>query len=259
MIKINGWQNMSMLDWQGRLSAIVFLPGCNYKCPSCHSAGLVYGKTDAIPEKDFLDYLRKPNTRRWLNGVVISGGEPLVQDIREFVREIKGIKLLDANWQEKKESYGVKLFTNGRDSIRLGQLQGLIDAVSMDIKGLPYKEMTGLKEEDRFDLRDDVEKGILAAQIIPEHEFRTTLVPRYDGKWRWLKEEEIEEMASWANGFTPNEKWEWIIQPFHAKPRGVMLDDRFTIENLPPEMHKTPEYELRKAREIIAKYGFKAK
>ena len=80
---IKGFQKLTLLDYPGKTACTVFTGGCNYRCPFCHNAGLVTKMdTEIIPESEVFNHLKK--RQGILDGVAISGGEPLLQgDIEE--------------------------------------------------------------------------------------------------------------------------------------------------------------------------------
>ena len=41
---IGGLNKCSLIDYPGKLGAVVFTHGCNLTCPYCHNAGLVKGQ-----------------------------------------------------------------------------------------------------------------------------------------------------------------------------------------------------------------------
>ena len=86
---IKGFQKLTLLDYPGKTACTVFTGGCNYRCPFCHNAGLVTKlDTEIISEGEVLSHLKK--RQGILDGVAISGGEPLLQgDIEEFLQKIK--------------------------------------------------------------------------------------------------------------------------------------------------------------------------
>ena len=165
-MKICGLQKLAMVDYPGKLAATVFTGGCNLRCPFCHNAPLVtrVAESPVQPEADVLAFLK---TRRGLlDGVVISGGEPLLQEgVADFVRAVKEL------------GFSVKLDTNGTFPDRLQALleAGLVDYVAMDIKNcLPkYPKTTGLRDLDTQPVQDSA--ALLRAGTVP-YEFRTTLV-----------------------------------------------------------------------------------
>ena len=99
----------------------MFTGGCNLRCPFCHNALLVtrLAETPEIPEQEVLDFLA--SRRGLLDGVVLTGGEPLLQpDAADFLRKVREL------------GFAVKLDTNGCDPARLAEIlnQGLVDYVA---------------------------------------------------------------------------------------------------------------------------------
>lgn len=161
-----GLQKSSLIDYPGMLSCVIFLSGCNFDCPYCHNPSLATGKArcgDILNQDNLYDFLDR--RRGFLDGIVISGGEPTIQ---------KNIfKLCEA---VKKLGYSIKLDTNGSRPDELRRLieYGLVDYIAMDIKTEPsrYKELIC------GDLNpDDLLSSIVTImQSAPDYEFRTTCV-----------------------------------------------------------------------------------
>lgn len=165
---INGMQKLTLLDYPGNVACLIFTQGCNFRCPFCHNSGLLdmNNNCEKIDEKEVFKYLEK--RKGLLDGVCISGGEPLLQkDIVDFIRKVKDL------------GYKVKLDTNGSSPKKLKQLieDGLIDYVAMDIKNdfLNYDKTAGMCTNI-----DNIKKSI---EIIEnsniEYEFRTTIVKQF--------------------------------------------------------------------------------
>ncbi|MDP4118087.1 MAG: anaerobic ribonucleoside-triphosphate reductase activating protein [Bacillota bacterium] len=162
---INGFQKLTLLDYPEHTACTIFTGGCNYRCPFCQNASLVIdmAHNPVIPEKEIFDFLEK--RKKILDGVCITGGEPLLQpDLEAFILKIKQL------------GYFVKLDTNGSIPDKLEALlkSNLIDYVAMDIKNSPekYAETTGTAN---FDL-ECVNKSIdLLMRGATESEFRTTV------------------------------------------------------------------------------------
>lgn len=180
-MKIGGFQKTSLLDYPDRISAIVWTSGCNFRCPFCYNKKLALGTSELFPEEEILSFLSK--RKAMLEGVVISGGEPLLHDdLIDFVRKIKNLRLL------------VKIDTNGAFPDQLNELldQQLVDYVAMDVKA-PQK-----KYQQLTDVKIDVSKIEATIDIIrakaPAYEFKTTFVPGL------LWDKNIIEIAHWLNG-----------------------------------------------------------
>ncbi len=182
-MKLAGLQKLSLLDFPGITCCTVFTPGCNFRCPFCHNAPLVLGSDEPlIPEEDFFAYLNK--RKNVLQGVCVSGGEPLLQpDIEPFLIKIRAL------------GYAVKLDTNGSFPEKLESLcrKGLLDYVAMDIKSSEegYLKTIGLKEFDLDKIRRSV--AFLKEGMVP-YEFRTTVVKELHG------EREMKAIAVWLSG-----------------------------------------------------------
>ena len=162
---IKGIQKTSMVDYPGLLCATLFTPGCNLRCPFCHNAGLVLGDgTDSRIEEDDLLYFLESRRGR-LDGVCITGGEPLLQNgVAEFIGKLKKI------------GYKVKLDTNGCFPDKLLDLVNarLPDYIAMDIKNSPelYGKTVGVEPFDLSPVLRSIE--ILKTGGV-EYEFRTTV------------------------------------------------------------------------------------
>lgn len=168
---IDGFQPMTLLDWPNKVGCTVFLKGCNFRCPFCHNAPLVEweGKqpAPALALEKFQDFL----TRRQglLDGVCVSGGEPLLQpQLPQLLETIKTLGFL------------VKVDTNGSFPQRLQELWklGLVDYVAMDIKNSParYGETAGVPGLDLAPIRESV-SWLLEGRV--DYEFRTTVVRQF--------------------------------------------------------------------------------
>ncbi len=163
---ICGLQKLSLLDYPEKLAATIFTGGCNLRCPFCHNPGLVTHAEESMPisEEYVLEFL---NSRKGkLDGVCITGGEPLLQpDLESFITAVREMGFL------------VKLDTNGSNPLKLKALlkKGLLDYVAMDIKNSPekYPETVGIEGFDPEVVFESV--AILKGAGVP-YEFRTTLV-----------------------------------------------------------------------------------
>ncbi len=183
-MKFHGFQKMTMLDFPGQVACTLFRAGCNFRCPFCHNAPLVthIGGDDIHTEEEVLAYLAK--RRGIIEGVCITGGEPLLQpELTSFIRKIKELGLK------------VKLDTNGYDPQALKKLldANLLDYVAMDVKNCParYGETVGIQNFDMAPILESI--SILTEGKIP-YEFRTTVVPEYHSA------RDMEELAKMLSG-----------------------------------------------------------
>ena len=205
-MQIGGLQKLTLIDYPGRLAAVVFLSGCNFRCPWCYSAELVLpGKIKLQPKismEDFFNFLKE--RQKVLDGIVICGGEPTInEELPDFISKIK------------KLGYLVKLDTNGSNPKMLKRLislplngSSLIDYIAMDIKAPigvkdKYKQAIG---GVKIDL-DKIKKSI---EIIKnsglDYEFRMTVVPGVQTR---------EDIIQAAKDISPAKKF--YLQNFQAE------------------------------------------
>ncbi len=166
-IEIKGFIETSFCDWDGYLSSVLFLPGCNLRCPFCQNGDLILAP-EKLPTIEFESVERSLISRRnWIDGVVITGGEPTIHaGISGFIRAIKDL------------GFKVKLDTNGTRPEVLEELisDDLLDYIAMDIKAPldeSYHSAAG-REVDLKKLHTSI--GIIRG-FGSNYEFRTTLVP----------------------------------------------------------------------------------
>ena len=163
---IGGLLKNSMIDYPGKLSCGIFLSGCNFDCPYCHNPDLVKGCSMTTAESDPQNVYRFIENRKgFLDGVVISGGEPTLQtDLFSLCEHIKQM------------GYPVKLDTNGSRPQVVKRLiaEGLVDYIAMDLKTDPRKYATYIQPNCNVsEILTSIE--IIMASAIA-YEFRTTCV-----------------------------------------------------------------------------------
>ncbi|WP_066971770.1 anaerobic ribonucleoside-triphosphate reductase activating protein [Methanobrevibacter filiformis] len=166
---------ISSIEFSGYMSLVIFLAGCPLRCLYCHNHELIKGGEEATLEGAFklID-----DSKDFIDGIVISGGEPLVQveDLKSILAYAKSLKLK------------TKLDTSGYDPERLKKVIDLVDYVSLDIKA-PYAKY---KEITRLNIGDNVKKSIEIVNNAKNTylECRTTFVPTL------ITVEDIKEIAS---------------------------------------------------------------
>lgn len=167
---IKGFDQMSLVDWDGMVATTLYTSGCNFRCPYCHNSGLVLfpDQYESIPLKEILSYIEEHDD--FLDGVVITGGEPCIH------KKLPGLieSLRETGMQ-------IKLDTNGAFPDMLESLisEDLIDYVAMDIKAPldfdSYARSSGISDRRTLDrVRDSVD---LLMDGPVDYEFRTTIVP----------------------------------------------------------------------------------
>jgi len=166
---IKGFIGTTLLDFPGRIAALIFMGGCNFRCPFCHNPGLVnvdqLGRIPTISPEEILARLFQ--RKGFIDGAVISGGEPLLhQDLFKLIEKISRLEL------------AIKIDTNGYFP---GYLQALLDSglvqyVAMDIKTSPAKySLAAGTEIDYGRIQASVN---IVKESAANYEFRTTIVPR---------------------------------------------------------------------------------
>jgi pyruvate formate lyase activating enzyme len=194
-VKICGIQGISVIDFPGRIASVVFLGGCNFRCPFCHNPGLVL-RAESQPDISLDDALRTIERRRGLvDGVVVTGGEPLINGEGLFAL----LRML------RESGLAVKLDTNGYeiDTLRDVLETGLVDYVAMDVKtSLERYWAAAGRALDAGRIRDAI--ATISGSGI-DHEFRTTCVPGLV---------ELDDVRSIATLLGRNERY--ILQQFRA-------------------------------------------
>lgn len=225
-MRIGGLHKTSLIDYPGKISAVIYTQGCNFRCPFCHNPELVdpdlFQGTFDIEE--IFTFLSKRKGR--LEGVVVTGGEPLMhKETPDFLKRIKDM------------GYLVKLDTNGCFPDRLEYVldNNLVDFIAMDFKAPydKYQELTGVDVDI-----DKIKKSVeLIREKAPDYEFRTTVVKKMLNK---------QDLLSIINSIEPAKKY--VVQRFRSD--SDILDD--SIKHC---VHTDDEFHEKKL--YLKSYGFK--
>lgn len=167
IMKIAGLVSFTTIDFPGRLAAVVFLKGCPLRCPFCHNPDLQSAEGDGTHRWDEIEQFLKSRTKR-LDGVVFSGGEPLMQP-----------EIVDVVHRVKQMGFQVGIHTSGFYVDRLRALLPDLSWVGLDIKSAwnTYHRLSGLPNEKLVPAVQHALKLLLESGI--EFECRTTCDPRY--------------------------------------------------------------------------------
>lgn len=129
-MRIAAMEKLTMLDFPGKVSALLFTSACNFCCPYCHNPDLVVPsrltELEPLDPAELWSFLEK--RRGILQGIAITGGEPTLQpDMVDFCKRIKSL------------GYAVKTDTNGTNPRMLKALfaEKVLDYIAMDIKADP--------------------------------------------------------------------------------------------------------------------------
>ena len=230
-MEIKGVVDLSLVDWDGKLSSVIFLPRCNFRCPFCHNYPLVLHpeREKTIPLELVEDNLRKQ--RYWLDGVCITGGEPTLHgDLPDFCSKLKDMGLL------------VKIDTNGTNPRMIQELieKGLVDYVAVDIKAPltleKYSKAIGVDAKNFLGKVKETVGILLNSEV--DYEFRTTVVPTLHS------EKDIEKISRDIRGCK-----KYVLQKFDVSVRKKTLDPAFS--KLKPFTDEEMKVFLTAARENV--------
>ncbi|TRZ78663.1 anaerobic ribonucleoside-triphosphate reductase activating protein [bacterium] len=172
MVDIRGILPVSLIEWPGKISSVVFTGGCNLRCPFCHNKDLVIGleQTDKISEDELLEKIKEK--KEWIDAVCFTGGEPtLNQELPSLFQKIKEIKPLN-------DQLGIMIETNGTNPEMLTCLvqNKLVDFLAMDVKA-PFDQYTSLLKCPENLVGKISESVSLIMQSELDYEFRITVAP----------------------------------------------------------------------------------
>jgi len=183
VVAIKGLEKFAPKDFPGFIAATIFLPGCSFRCPFCHNPDLILRPETLadVPLDLFIAFL--DSRKGWLEGICVSGGEPLLEpEIEGLLAVIKERDLL------------VKIDTNGSEPERLTALirEGLVDRVAMDVKASLERYPDVVRAKVAVDdIRESAE--IIRGSKLP-YLFRTTVVPGLVGA------DDVRAIAEWLHG-----------------------------------------------------------
>lgn len=237
-MRIGGVEKLTLIDYPGKLAAIVFTVGCNFRCGFCYNPMLVRPRIEELDTENIkgqrqssdanddslltsvaglFNFLKKRAGK--LEGVVITGGEPTLHpDLPEFIQQIKSL------------GYSVKLDTNGTNPKMLKRLinKGLIDYIAMDLKAPAKKYSRTTNVSFDFNKIEESVKMIMSSGL--PYEFRTTVVPSL------IKEADIAAMGKLIKGAA-----KWYLQRFKAD-----------TELLDPSFKHQPSYTVKEMKALAS-------
>ena len=227
---IVGIDKLSLLDYEDKVSVVLFSKNCNFRCPFCHNGDSVLNAQEELDFNDILTFLK---TRVGLvDAVVFSGGEPTLEEDLEV--KIKAVKSL---------GFDIKLDTNGTNPELLEKLldDKVVDYVAMDIKNSPslYAETSGVKSLNL----DKIKKSIsIIMSKAPDYEFRTTLVKEFHERMDY---DSFYELIKGAKKL--------YLQKFIDR-EGCIIKGLHDVDEL--EATKLREYLLSKGLEFVSLRGY---
>jgi pyruvate formate lyase activating enzyme len=225
-MKIKALQRTSFIDYPDKIACTIFLFSCNFRCGFCHNPELVINEDRGdIPKHEIINFLEKRKNQ--LEGVCITGGEPLLTLEKDFLKIIKSL------------GYKIKIDTNGSFPEKLQELinENLVDYIAMDIKS--SKENYQKTANSSIDI-DKIEKSIKLISSLNDYEFRTTIIQRIHTP------EEMMKISLWLNQVSGKKPKLYSLQGF--KNKGKLLDISFK------QTLDTPEDYLEQIKDQIKDY-----
>jgi pyruvate formate lyase activating enzyme len=209
-MNIRGLKKLSLIDYPKKLACVVFIGNCNFMCPYCHNPFLVVDPESQplITESKLYSFLNSRIGK--LDSVVISGGEPTLED-----------NILKLCYEIKKRGFLIKLDTNGSRPKIIKQLweNKYLDFVGLDYKSTKskYKLLTNSKEDKVYDSLIETISYIIFEKI--DFDIRTTVHKALLSKNDLFKiREELYDLG------VKN----WILQQFNSVD---VMDE--TLNNIP--------------------------
>lgn len=189
-----GFIESSLVEWDGYVSAVLFVQGCNWRCAYCHGWRFVIEpeELDEVDAEFAIDRISEWSD--WIDAVVVSGGEPtLYSDLPQFLERVRSIGMM------------IKLETNGSNPNMLEDIveRDLVDCLSIDCKSALSKMSTVARSNV---VSDDV---LRSYNINVDREFHTTLCPTHIS---------LEEIPLIACQLPSGQKW--VLQQY--RPDDVM-------------------------------------
>jgi len=208
-IKVKKVIEHSLKEWETKGTTILFLGDCNMRCPYCNQKSLVLNSNSVpdIPYESIREFLM--GNRKWIDGVVISGGEPSINSSLTFLlQDLKRIGFL------------TKILTNGTNEPLLRKLiiSKLIDLISIDIKA-PINEIK-YKEASKVNVDIRNLKNLLTFLKTSSFNYEISVTPHPST----MNEEDFEDIVDSLTGIK-----KFVIRKIEI---GDLLDDN--LRNIEP-------------------------
>ncbi len=209
-MEIKGLVDLSLVDWPGKLSAVLFVSDCNFRCPFCYNSTLVLhpDRMETIAFERIEDYLKKHKI--WIDGICVTGGEPMLhKDFPDLCSKLKEMGFL------------VKADTNGTNPMMVKELmdRGLVDYIAVDIKAPliveKYSKSAGVNTEKSLEKVKKTIRMLLESKM--DYEFRTTVVPTLH------EEDDIKEICDDIKGCK-----KYVLQKFNISLGKSPIDPDFS-------------------------------
>lgn len=208
-LRVAGLTPFTTIDFPGKLSAVVFIQGCPWRCPYCHNPWMQ--PRDFAPDlahSSWADVEALLSRRKGLlDGVIFSGGEPTIDPaLPAAIRAVK------------EKGFAVGLHTGGAYPRRLTEILPMLDWVGLDVKSDP-------RDAEHFDrvagARGAAAHFLESFRLLKEsgvpHECRTTAHPD------WLPDERLLPLVEWLR----SESVDTFALQIYRRPPGGLLTGLF--------------------------------
>lgn len=163
-LKVGGITPFTATDFPGKLSAVIFVQGCPWRCGYCHNPHLQPRTAQSpLAWKDVRAFLERRSGL--IDAVVFSGGEPTMDPgLETAMRDVREL------------GFQVGLHSGGTHPKRLRHVLPLADWVGLDIKATAagYEAVTRVRGSGAPAF--DSLRAVLDSKV--NHEVRTTIHPR---------------------------------------------------------------------------------
>ncbi len=214
-IKIGGVLHFSLLDYPDKISAVLFTQGCPLRCVYCHNPN--FQDINVQTNTTFDDVIKFLKTRvGLLEGVVFSGGEPLLQNnLYEAMKIVKNMGFL------------IGLHTSGCIYNNFIKVLQLVDWVGFDIKQVfhKYDEITQVTTSELQVMKSFA----VLLQSHKDYEIRTTVDTRHIT---------YEDLLNIAKYLQSNNVKEWILQKCIIRDNNCNINVPFMSANQVMELEK---------------------
>ena len=90
---IVGIDKLSLLDYEDKVSVVLFSQACNFRCPFCHNGDSVLNAQSELNFNEILEFLK--GRTGLVDAVVFSGGEPTLEpDLEVKIKAVKSLGFL---------------------------------------------------------------------------------------------------------------------------------------------------------------------
>ncbi|MBR1944492.1 MAG: anaerobic ribonucleoside-triphosphate reductase activating protein [Alphaproteobacteria bacterium] len=188
-INIAAILRFSLLDYPDKISAVLFTQGCPLRCVYCHNPD--FQSTNVVNNISFDNVIQFLNTRiELLEGVVFSGGEPLLQT-----------NLYDAMKIVKDMGFLIGLHTSGVIYNNFIKVLPLVNWVGFDVKQIfnKYSDITQINNSE-IQVMKSLD-ALINSNV--KYEIRTTVDTRY------ISQKDMVNIAKYLNS---NNVKEWTLQ-----------------------------------------------